>query len=147
MSAEHAVRQATTVEAKLEVIARELDLIALRVTADKRKEYPGDRPLESTDVRKVFAHWCKVMEKRPNTRLTTERRRSIQARLKAGYTVEYLCRAIDGCAASDFHMNRGKEATGKRFNDLTLIFRNDTKCEEFNEMAGPSSEEKREAFL
>jgi hypothetical protein len=162
MGCEEEVAAATTVEAKLELIARELDRMHLklvyktlapgRIGAARTQPATGVKPLgerhlESTDVRKVFHHWCTVMGKRPNTRMTPERRQKIQQRLKSGYTVEYLCRAIDGCASSDFHMNRGRDATGKRFNDLTLIFRNDTKTEEFHDMAGLTGEEKRGAFL
>jgi hypothetical protein len=160
MSAEQAVRAAASVEAKLEVIARELDRIHLRLRHSGRsgiqergqqatgvRQLAADRHLESTDVRILFTYWCKTMSKRPNTRLTPERRRCIQGRLKAGYSVEFLKRAIDGCAGSDFHMNRGRDATGKRFNDLTLILRNDTKAEEFHDMAGQDPQEKKEAFL
>jgi hypothetical protein len=156
VSAQEAVASARTVEQKLEIIARELDLIASRLgrlpkskmaPATGVKQLAEDRHLESTDVRRVFEHWVKVMGKRSNAKLTPERRRCIQARLKSEYTVDFLCRSVDGCAQSDFHMARGQHSGGTKHNDLTLIFRNDTTTERFHDMAGPDSDETRRAFL
>jgi hypothetical protein len=65
--------------------------------------------------------------------LTDGRKAKIQARLRAGYTVEQLQRAIDGCAASPFH--RGLDDHGNRtgavYDDIELICRDDTKLERF----------------
>lgn len=108
----------------------------------------GERHLESTDVRRAFDRWLNVMGKNPKTtKLTPERRRAIQARLKEGYTVDRIMRAIDGCANSDFHMARGEHQHGRRFNDLTLICRSGSKIEEFEAMIGQDPEERRRAFL
>lgn len=105
----------------------------------------SERHLESVDVRRVWEHWCKVMGKRTNAKLTPERRKKIQARLKEGYAVERIMRAIDGCHASDFHMARREYGGSRMFNDLTLICRSGSKLEEFE--AIPVKQVHTAAFL
>lgn len=79
-------------------------------------------------VKQVFEHWKATMD-HPEAKLTADRRRKIEARLREGYSPETLCHAIDGCAASKFHMGENEEA--KRYDDLTLIFRSGSKVEFF----------------
>lgn len=92
-----------------------------------------------SSARQVFDHWQRVMEK-PRAKFTADRKSKIEARLKEGYTVEDLCRAIDGCAASDWHMGRDPEndvtAGGKRYDTIGLILRNGEKVEGFILQAG-----------
>lgn len=78
----------------------------------------------SDQVGEVFEHWRSAFGMNGNAKLTPERRRKIQARLRDNYTVDRIKRAIDGCASSDFHRSRG-------YTDLTLICRNGSKLEEF----------------
>lgn len=86
-------------------------------------------------VRSVFDYWVYVMGKDPNrTKLSPDRRRKIQSRLKE-YSVDECCRAIDGCASSDFHMGRHSDSRGKQYNGIDLIFRNGEKLEGFRDMA------------
>ena len=100
----------------------------------------------SSEVRSVYLYWVNRMGKDPGrTRLTPERRRLIQARLRDGYSVEELKAAIDGCYASDFHMARGRYAGGDKFNDLTLILRNGSKTEDFRDRKNTDPE--KGAFL
>lgn len=82
------------------------------------------------DVQVVFAHWQQVMNK-PKTKLDDVRKRKIKAALKS-FSVADCKHAIDGCAQSDFHM--GKNDTGKRFDGISLIFRNPEKIEQFMAM-------------
>jgi hypothetical protein len=96
------------------------------------------RAVESTDVRQVFTEWQRIM-RRPRATLTEQRRRAIQTRLKEGYPADRIVRAIRGCAGSDFHMARGQYKGQSQYNDLTLICRNATKLEEFEQM--PVAEE------
>lgn len=111
---------------------------AVRSFVEPKRTMIVGAPLESTDVRTVFAHWVDVMGKNPKTtKLTPERRRVVQARLKEGYSVEFICTAVYGCESSDFHMARGEHRGGKRFNDLTLICRNGSTLERFEEMTEP----------
>jgi len=93
------------------------------------KEGPDYR----ADVSSVFAHWQQVLG-REKSRLTKGRRDKIQARLKAGATVDQMKRAIDGCAGSEFHRAGGHT-------DLTLILRSEEKMEAFCQMPRPEADE------
>lgn len=120
-----------TARGKVDPAVRDL---ALKVT--QATESLQGRHMESVDVRIVFDHWKRMTGKQHgNVRLSPERRRAIQARLKDGYSVKDIMRAIEGCCKSDFHMARGQYAGGKKYNDLTLILRNGSKLEGFREFA------------
>jgi hypothetical protein len=54
-------------------------------------------------VAQVFEHWRTVMG-HPNAQLDDDRRKRIRNALKDGYTVEQLCRAIDGCKQTPHNM-------------------------------------------
>lgn len=86
--------------------------------------------MESIDVLRAFNHWMAKTE-HPAAILTEGRRALIKARLKEGYAVDRIIRAIDGCAASDFHMARGQFQGRRRYDDLNLICRTGAKLEEF----------------
>ena len=150
MTNEDQVRNASTLEEKLLIIARGLDRLEQRRVHSRAQPATGlaqlaeDRHLESVDVRKIFEHW--KAKTGTNARLTPERRRLIQARLKDGYPVNDCLRAIDGCATSDFHMARGEFVGGKKYNDITLIFRNGAKLEWFRDMKS-DGQSKTAAFL
>jgi hypothetical protein len=77
----------------------------------------------------VFREWCRVMGKTAGAKFTPERRRKVEARLKDGYTVERLCKAIRGCKASPHH--QGKNDTGTVYDDLELICRDGKHVEAF----------------
>lgn len=104
---------------------------ARTVRAPERDEREQENESHSTreDVETVFAAWQEIMGK-PKARLTSERRDKIAARLKS-YPIDDLLDAIRGCAASPFHM--GRNDGGREYNDLTLIFRNDSKLEGFRD--------------
>lgn len=76
----------------------------------------------------VFAYWQKVMN-HPNGKLDTKREKAIRARIKDGYTVDQLCRAIDGCKFSPHHM--GQNETQTIYDDIELICRNGTNVDKF----------------
>lgn len=81
----------------------------------------------------VFGYWQRQLGKE-RARPTAERRTKVLARLRDGYTVADIKRAIDGVAASDFHTEGG-------YNDLTLICRNGAKLEEYaDKMGGVTSQ-------
>lgn len=84
-------------------------------------------------VRDLFDYWRETMN-HPQAKLTPERERAVAARLRDGYTVEQIKRAIDGCARSPFH--RGENDRQQRYDDLTLICRNGAKLESFLERGG-----------
>ena len=93
-------------------------------TNPKKKE---ERP-PSEDVSRIFSYWQSALN-HPTAKLTAERKRKVEARLKEGYSVEQIIQAIDGCAASPFH--RGQNDTGQVWDDLELICRNGSKLESF----------------
>lgn len=97
----------------------------------EKKGAPSATDSTADDVAEVFALWLDVMGKNANTKLTANRRRAVRARLKEGYSVDQLKRAVRGCAMSPFHM--GDNDSKKQYNDLTLICRNGEKVESFEE--------------
>lgn len=80
------------------------------------------------EVQEIFAYWQASLS-HPTAKLTAERRRKVEARLRQGYTVEQIKQAIDGCAASPFH--RGENDEGRVYDDLELICRSGSKLENF----------------
>lgn len=99
----------------------------------KEKEIRETRREDAEDVATIFDYWVEKMKKTKATKLTPNRRRVIRSRLREGYKVEQILRAIDGCASSSFHM--GKNDNHREYNDLTLICRNGEKVEQFEEMS------------
>lgn len=86
-------------------------------------------PSLSNQVSEIFEHW-KARLKHPNAKLTSERRRLVEARLKKdGYTVDQIKQAIDGCSRSVFH--QGGNQHGTIYDDLSLICRDGTHLERF----------------
>lgn len=82
----------------------------------------------SSDVARIFNHWQSALN-HPTAKLTNERKRKVEARLKEGYSVAQIIEAIDGCASSPFH--RGQNAEGQVWDDLELICRTGSKLEGF----------------
>lgn len=86
----------------------------------------------SADVSAVFSYWQTRLN-HPTAKLTAERKRKVQARLREGYSVEQIKQAIDGCASSPFHL--GQNDNGQVYDDLELICRNGSKIEQFIQYA------------
>lgn len=78
-----------------------------------------DAPKVPRDVDCVFAHW-QTATRHARAVLDTKRERAIKAALRR-YSVDDLCRSIDGYARSPFH--QGQNDTGARHDDITLIVR------------------------
>ena len=98
----------------------------------------------SADVKMVFDHWVAVMGKNPKrTELDDNRKRLITKALK-NYSVADLKQAIDGCAASQFHMGQNRDK--KKYNGLELILRNSEKIEGFRDNAGPHAADAHGGF-
>ena len=87
------------------------------------------------EVNAIYEYWCTVM--RPGrTRvpgLDVKRSLKVAAAI-ADYGVSECKAAIDGCAASDFHMGRNKQK--KRYDDLELLFRDQDHIERFLSYGG-----------
>ena len=87
-----------------------------------RQQLQKAEKVPEAEVNEVYEYWCTVM--RPGrTRVPSldAKRRLKVASAIADYGVDECKAAIDGCAASDFHMGRNKQK--KRYDDLELIFR------------------------
>lgn len=104
-------------------------------TEDKDK----DKDSYTSDARTVFVYWQDRLG-HPGAKFSDERKAKIVARLKDGLTVEKLCAAIDGCAASPYHM--GENDSGTVYDSIDLIFRNVSKVEEFAAKVGRRPGEK-----
>lgn len=82
------------------------------------------------DVRDVFAAWVDATGRDPaRTRLTVQRRKKVDARLREGYDVGELTAAVRGIALSAWH--RGENDTGTRYDDLTVALRDGGQVERF----------------
>jgi hypothetical protein len=81
----------------------------------------------SLRVSAVFQFWQRRLD-HPQAKLDEKRARLIQARLR-DYTIDDLKRAIEGCAASPFHM--GENDTGHVHDDISLICRDASHVEMF----------------
>lgn len=99
-------------------------------------EPDGSRP-ESTqasnEILAVFAHYRTHhprAHRKPHSKM--KEWRAVKARLTEGYTVEDLCRAIDGCHESPFH--QGTNDTGAKYDGLELIVRDSSKVQKFMEI-------------
>jgi hypothetical protein len=101
-------------------------------TADsngRRMVPPGDCMLND-GVRDLFAYWQEKCG-HPNAKLTRDRQAKVAARLREGYTVPDISRAIDGAAKHAYVDDRGV-----RYDDLELICRSGSKLEGFIQRAG-----------
>jgi hypothetical protein len=95
---------------------------------DLKEESSKERIKTKKDVEEVFGYWQSFLN-HPKAKLTSERQRAIMGRLKEGYSVEDIKRAINGCKTSSWHM--GINDRGQAYNDIELICRNGTKLEKF----------------
>tara|TARA_R110002020_G_scaffold461823_4_gene681008 strand:+ start:6082 stop:6801 length:720 start_codon:yes stop_codon:yes gene_type:complete len=111
-------------------------LVEFRDKFDKRPK-PASLPAvkqkskANDDVNRIFEYWCQVMKKDKKTKLTPKRKGKIEARLKEGYGIDDIAKAIEGCAASEYHM--GNNDTSTIYNDIELICRSGEKLESFQQ--------------
>lgn len=98
------------------------------ISSSSKKNVDKEEEKNNSNVASVFGFWQSVLN-HPQARLTIERRRAIQGRLKEGYSVDDLKRAVSGCKASRYHM--GENDHGKVYDDIELICRNGSKVEQF----------------
>jgi len=82
-------------------------------------------------VSEIYNYWFLVMQKDGKTKFTAKRKSKIKARLKEGYTEQQIKQAIDGCAASPYHMGQNDNKT--IYNDIELICRSGEKVEQFGQ--------------
>lgn len=99
--------------------------LPLSLTACEAQQTHGD----TTD--RVFSHWQTAMDK-PRAKLDGKRWKLIKTALAMGYSGDDLCKAIDGCRKSPFHMGENDKSTA--YNGLDLILRNAEKIDAFMAM-------------
>lgn len=91
--------------------------------------------VNADNVFAVFTHWRDVMGKPlGKTKLSTKRDKAIRARLKDGYSVDDIKKAIDHCSNTSHNM--GLNDRGTKYNDIELICRNSENLERFMENKG-----------
>ena len=84
----------------------------------------------ASEIEELFEYWIQVFEKNGNTLLDEHRSKKISLAIK-NYGMETCKKAIKGCSLSSWH--NGHNPLGKKYQDLTLIFRNAEKVEQFLE--------------
>lgn len=85
-----------------------------------------ERPTATIEV---FDYWVDKTRRSPKlVKLTPERRRAIEARLRT-FSVADIKGAIDYVAKSTWH--QGENDAGKRYDDIITICRNDTRLETY----------------
>jgi hypothetical protein len=82
-------------------------------------------------VFRIYTFWKATMGLE-RARLTPERAKKIRQRLKDGYSIEDVEKAIMGCKDSPFH--QGQNDRNTVYNDLTLILRNGSFLEKFMQL-------------
>jgi hypothetical protein len=80
-----------------------------------------DRDEKSLAINRVWD--CYVDTMQPRSRLLGEQERKIIGAALKVASWEECVRAIKSCSESDFHMNRGDRATGKKYNKLSQILK------------------------
>lgn len=85
------------------------------------------------DVERVFAAWVTATGRSASkTRLSADRRKKIEARLKEGFDVDELIEAVQGVTLSDFHM--GNNDRRQKYDDLTTVLRDGSQVEKFRDL-------------
>lgn len=116
------------------------ETITETITETETKTYicrdNGKRKISASkneDVQDVFNHWKKIMKKRSDVSLDTQRERVIlKAIMKLGYSPKMLKDAIEGCSLSSFHM--GKNEQNVRYDQLSTIFKSPEQIDKFLEI-------------
>ncbi len=100
---------------------------------DAPRAQPEPTASAPADAVRVFDHWRAKLE-HPRAKLDPKRTRLIRDRLKQ-FSADDLCRAVDGCARSDFHMGKHPKTQGQRHDAIELICRDAAHVEKFLELA------------
>lgn len=132
--------------------AAEDEGVAPHVVVSQNNSSSPQNGEESSDVRMVFLYWQEVMN-HPNSKLTIDRLAKIRARLREGFGVGQIKKAIDGCKSSTFHMGENDQA--KVYDDIELICRKGSAIEKFigftnrvkHIVGNPDSEEQKYEHL
>lgn len=90
--------------------------------------------VDESRIEEVYEYWLMIMrpESKRVPKLDEMRRRKIGWAIY-DYGVDGCKQAIDGCAASDWHMGRNPDR--KRYDSIELIFRNQQKVDMFMQLS------------
>lgn len=106
-----------------------IDLLGDIIDADTPPERDGIvPPVKASPASMVFEHW-KQSTGHAKAKLDSKRLRAITARLKDGYSVEDLCKAVDGCMVSPHH--QGQNESNTVYDDIELICRDGPRVDKF----------------
>jgi hypothetical protein len=100
--------------------------------ADLSNRKPQDRSGAKSDLRAIFDHWRSTTG-HGRAKLDRKREAVIRARLRDGYSVSDLCRAIDGVMVSRWHT--GENPDGIVYDSLQLILRDAEHVDKFIRLA------------
>lgn len=122
---------------------------ALPIEEEGEEEQEGEQEGEpsgrdaslSLQAQEVFDHWRQRMNKRGTVKFDDTRKRKVIGRLRDGYTVTDLKRAIDGCASLPWNMGLDPKTNGKTHNDLELICRDSKHVEQYRDAISGTPEE------
>lgn len=104
-----------------------------RGTVSKAVSKAKNTDAVSDSQRIVFQCWCVATGRDPErTKLTSDRRRKIAARLAEGFSADDLCEAVKGVTLSKFHM--GDNDRRQRYDDLTTVLRDGSQVEKFRDL-------------
>jgi len=106
------------------------------LTINQERDLPakaGNAPLE------IFNYWKEVMKKGPNTTFSKKRMDKVKARLKDGYSVDFIKQAIYGCSITPHNNGTDPKGNGQKYDDLELICRYAEHLERFAENANRES--------
>lgn len=91
----------------------------------------ANQQLEAPNIKAakaIFRYWVARLKKNPKTTKFGEKRRKVVLNMLKDYEPQYICRAIDGLAVSQWHVANGKV-------DLELVCRDEVHLERFYEDA------------
>lgn len=105
----------------------ETDTEQIQNRAEQNKSARGARSVVKPQVEEVFGYWKSAMG-HPRAQLDAKRDKAIRARLES-YSVEDLCRAVDGCKRTPFNMGQNDRA--EVYDDIELICRDAKHVDQF----------------
>ena len=97
-------------------------------TPETETETETDKRQRQRHILVVFDYWKSTMNTKRAV-LDDKRKRLIGSMLDSGYSSEDLCKAIEGCSKSSFHM--GLNDKGMKYNGIDLIMRSAEHVDKF----------------
>jgi len=98
------------------------------------------------DVQQVFDAWRQATGRNGSTKLD-QKRKSVIERAIRDYGLDDTIAAVEGVAYSDYHMGKGPNSNGTKYNELTLILRDADRIEKFRDLRKSGGELSRVATL